>query len=181
MRYKERQYTKRSKYLKELRNTLKEIGTKNVIYLDESGFDMRDNYKDSGWARLGKKIYGERTGNRFANKRQSLLMGKRGKDWLAPFIFEGTCNTELFNEWLKVMLIPELKKYTTKQVVIMDNASIHKNKKTRQLIEEAGHILLFLPPYSPDFNPIEKIFGVIKRTLKNCSKDISLEDVILSR
>ncbi len=146
-----------------------------MLYLDERGFDDRKNYQDSGWALIGKKIYGERSGNRF-KRRESLLLARRGKELLSPMIFEGTCNKELFNEWLEKMLLPELKKYKEKQVIIMDNASIHKNKKTREILERAGHILLYLPPYSPDFNPIEKIFGVIKRKMKNY--ELSLESAI---
>jgi len=99
---------------------------------------------------------------------------------LAPFIFEGTCDKELFNKWLEKMLMPELIKYSVKQVVIMDNASIHKNKKTQRIIEKAGHILLYLPPYSPDFNPIEKFFGTIKRMLKHV-EGATLETTLLSK
>lgn len=175
MRYREREYTKRCDYLRNLREILKIVGSKNVVYLDESGFDDRKNYHDSGWAFKGKKIYGERSGNRF-KKRQSLLLARRCKKLLSPMIFEGTCNKKLFNKWLEKMLIPEMEKLEQKQVIIMDNASIHKNKKTREIIENAGHILLYLPPYSPDFNPIEKFFGVLKRIMKN--SELNLEDAI---
>lgn len=75
------------------------------------------------------------------------------------------------------MLLPELPE---KQVIIMDNARIHKSEKTRKIIEDAGHILLFLPPYSPDYNPIEQTFGLIKRWLSSAPKDTTLSDIIIS-
>ncbi len=64
-----------------------------------------------------------------------------------------------------------------KQVIIMDNASIHRSKKVREVIENAGHILLYLPPYSPDYNPIENVFGTIKKILRY--KGCNLESVIV--
>ena len=73
--------------------------------------------------------------------------------------FKGTCNTELFDICLKQVLIPELK---PGQVLILDNASFHKSKTSKRLVEKAGCSLLFLPPYSPDLNPIEKYWANLK-------------------
>ncbi|MFN5609385.1 MAG: transposase [Holosporales bacterium] len=67
--------------------------------------------------------------------------------------FRGTCNTEVFNTWIEQQLLPIL---DDKSLVIMDNAVFHKSQKTKDLIESVGAKLLFLPPYSPDLNPIEK-------------------------
>jgi len=75
-------------------------------------------------------------------------------------LFEGTCNTEVFNLWLEQMLLPCL---VTGSVIVLDNATFHKSELTVRLVEEAGCKLLFLPPYSPDLNPIEKLWGNIKR------------------
>ncbi len=78
---------------------------------------------------------------------------------LAPFVFEGTTDSNLFNHWLESCLVPELKQ---DQVVVMDNYCIHKGLRTKNIIEDSGCELLFLPPYSPDFNPIENYWAVIK-------------------
>ena len=78
--------------------------------------------------------------------------------------FKGTCNTELFNTWLERVLLPELQQG---QVIIMDNATFHKSSRTKELIEKAGCLLLFLPPYSPDFNPIEKYLANLKARIKS--------------
>ncbi|MDQ6961348.1 MAG: transposase [Mariprofundaceae bacterium] len=78
----------------------------------------------------------------------------------APMAYHGTMNTELFLCWIKKLLLPTLSKG---QVVIMDNASIHKNIKVKEMLEDAGCILLYLPPCSPDFNPIENYWAVMKK------------------
>lgn len=74
-------------------------------------------------------------------------------------VFNGSCSTLLFETWVEKFLIKELK---PNQVVIMDNAAFHKSKRTKDLIESVGCTVLFLPPYSPDFNPIEKFWANMK-------------------
>lgn len=78
-------------------------------------------------------------------------------------LFSGTCNTTIFNAWLKEMLCPLL---SETDVVVMDNAAFHKSQETKSLIESTGAALLYLPPYSPELNPIEKDFANIKRNRK---------------
>ncbi len=85
------------------------------------------------------------------------------REIIAPFVFNGYTDAERFNGWVKDCLVPSLK---AGQTVVMDNASFHKEKKTRELIEGAGCHLLYLPPYSPDFNPIENVWAVIKSFYK---------------
>mgnify|MGYP003641185514 FL=1 len=122
---------------------------------------------------MGKKIYGERSGKRWL--RTSLLMAQTGKKWLAPMLFGGTYNTKIFNAWLEKFLLPEL---PPNQTIIMDNAAIHKSEKTREILEKEGHELLFLPLYSPDFNPIEQSFGVLKCRLQYAENGTTLDDLL---
>jgi len=82
---------------------------------------------------------------------------------LAPMTFEGTCHTALVAAWSKRFLAPVLK---PGQVVVMDNASFHKAATIRELIEQAGCQLLFLPPYSPDLNKIETFWARLKNYLR---------------
>lgn len=93
------------------------------------------------------------------------------KTILAPFVFEGTTDSKLFNHWLKTCLVPQLK---PGQVVVMDNYCIHKGAETKEIVENAGCKILFLPPYSPDFNPIENYWAIIKSRIKKIKK--SCED-----
>ena len=83
-------------------------------------------------------------------------------------VFNGTCNTELFNSWVENFLIKELK---PGQFIVMDNASFHKSQRTRELIESVGCRIIFLPPYSPDLNPIEKFWANMKRWIKDRISD----------
>ena len=106
-------------------------------------------------------MFGEVSGKRFA--RQSVISALfRGK-LLSPMCFEGTCDTDVFNAWLKQMLIPSL---LPGQLLILDNASFHKSTESQQLVEAAGCKVLFLPPYSPDLNPIEKYWANMKSKVR---------------
>lgn len=77
--------------------------------------------------------------------------------------FEGYCDTLVFNAWLEQVLLPELR---PGQIVMMDNASFHKSPTTRRLIESKGCTLKYLPTYSPDLNPIEPQWAILKSRLR---------------
>ena len=144
-----------------------------LVYVDESGID-NFLYYPWGYGPRGQIVKGEISGRRY--DRESFIAGKVGNRIIAPMCFKGTCNTELFNTWLEKVLLPELQQG---QVVIMDNATFHKSSKTKELIEGAGCILLFLPPYSPDLNPIEKYWANLKaRITSTIFKFNSLSDAI---
>lgn len=81
----------------------------------------------------------------------------------APCVFDGPINAERFTAWVKEMLCPTLKQG---DIVIMDNLSSHKNSAVREAIRDKGARLLFLPPYSPDLNPIEQTFSKIKHWMR---------------
>ena len=134
----------RAQYLEEV----KDIPPDQLVYVDESGIDHQI-IKEHCWAKKGQKIIGERSGK--GRKRTSVLAALNGDEIKAPIRFSGTANTDLFLYWLETTLIPILKKG---QTVIMDNCSIHKSVKVKELIEGVGCCLKYLPPYSPDFNPI---------------------------
>ena len=82
---------------------------------------------------------------------------------VAPLCYQGTCDAKLFNLWLKDFLLPSLGPGYT---LVMDNAAFHKSGETKDIIEGAGCHLLFLPPYSPDLNPIEKCWANLKAIIK---------------
>jgi putative transposase len=83
-----------------------------------------------------------------------------GRSFAAPLLFKGTCNTPFFNRWLETELSPLL---NDTHVVVIDNGAFHKSKTTQALITATGATLLFLPPYSPDLNPIEHDFATLKK------------------
>ena len=148
----------------EYQEALNRIPRDNLIYLDESGFDLTSK-KEYGWKKRGERLFDNKKGQRKYYKRITVISAysNQTKKLIAPFYFEGNTNTEMFNLWIKEVLIPELK---PNQTIIMDNAAFHKNKITQQLIESANCNLLYLPPYSPDFNPIEQKWGHVKNQVK---------------
>jgi transposase len=79
-------------------------------------------------------------------------------------VVDGAINADVFQAFVEQVLVPQLQ---AGDVVIVDNLSSHKRARTRELIEAAGATLLFLPPYSPDLNPIEMIFSKIKQLLRS--------------
>ena len=102
--------------------------------------------------------------------------GCRNRQIVAPMTFKGYCNTLLFDAWVETMLVPALK---PGQVVVIDNTSFHQSARTRELIEQAQCRLLFLPPYSPDLNKIEKFWARLKQYLgKTISHFSSLWDAV---
>ena len=82
---------------------------------------------------------------------------------IAPFVLDGPINRLALETYVETVLVPELR---AGDIVIMDNLSSHKGAEGRESIEDAGAELLFLPPYSPDLNPIEKVFSKLKALLK---------------
>jgi hypothetical protein len=144
-------------FLQTLRKLIPAYGSENVVYFDESGF-KKHSYRAHGWAPRGEKIYGDVSGNN--RKCTNLIMAQRRKEWLAPMTFEESCDSLLVNTWLEKRLMPVLKKPS---IIVMDNAPFHKKEEIAAILEKHGHVLLPLPPYSPDFNPIEQTFGGIKR------------------
>ena len=163
---------KRMAFLRELRRLIPIYGVDNVVYLDETGF-RKHAYRPHGWAPRGEKIYGDVSGcNR---KNVNLIMAQRRKEHLAPMLFEGSCDSLLVNAWLEEGLMPLLKKPS---IVIMDNAPFHKKKEIAAILERHGHAFLPLPPYSPDFSPIEKTFGVFKRQRDFAPANTPLEKIV---
>jgi transposase len=89
-------------------------------------------------------------------KTTTFVAGLRLEGIVAPLVFDGPINAQVFEAYVEQFLAPTLR---ADDVVVMDNLSSHKRPKVRELIEATGARLLYLPPYSPDFNPIENMFS----------------------
>jgi len=85
----------------------------------------------------------------------------------APFVLDGPINGDWFLAYVEQVLVPTLK---PGDVVVMDNLGSHKGKAVRKAIRQAGAHLLFLPPYSPDLNPIEQVFAKLKTLLRKAQE-----------
>ena len=154
--YKERNEEKRQAHLSEI----KDIDPRKIIYIDESG--VEDTlYRKYARAPRGVQVLADILGHK--TQRISIIAGLLGKKLIAPFIFEGYTDADVFNSWLEHGLLAETPPGYT---IIMDRASFHRKPKTRQLIEEAGCSVIYLPSYSPDFNPIEEWWAILKAKIK---------------
>jgi transposase len=141
--------------------------------VDECGLEETIQ-RDYARSPKGKRIFDEKTGNR--TSRTSIITGLHQGKPLAPFYFKGYCNTDVVLTWVKHVLLPSLKQG---MVVIWDNASFHKNSQFKQLIESVGCKLLYLPTYSPDLNPIEPWWGVLKARIRRIRlPEMTLEQAI---
>ena len=100
-------------------------------------------------------------------KTTTFVAGLRLEGVVAPLVFDGPVNALVFEAYVEQFLTPTL---AAGDIVVMDNLSSHKAPRIRQLIEAAGATLLYLPPYSPDFNPIEKMFSKLKALLRKAAE-----------
>lgn len=100
-------------------------------------------------------------------KTTTLVAGLRNTGMVAPLVIDGPINGEWFEAYVAQVLVPTLK---LGDVVILDNLSSHKRPAAREMIEAAGARMVFLPPYSPDFNPIEKAFSKLKALLRKAAE-----------
>lgn len=114
-----------------------------------------------GWCAQQERFHALKLGHRSC--RISMIAGWCNRQVLAPMTFEGYCNTAVVEVWVEQVLVPALK---PGQMVVIDNASFHKSLTIRELLEQAGCTLLFLPPYSPDLNKIEKFWARLKHYLR---------------
>lgn len=97
----------------------------------------------------------------------TFLAGIRASGWVAPLVIDGAINGKLFLAWVKQHLITSLR---PGDVVIMDNLSSHKVKGVVEAIESVAAQVQFLPPYSPNFNPIELAFSKLKRLIRSAKQ-----------
>jgi transposase len=139
---------------------LSALAPDKIVYLDESGMDKPDQY-DYGWNQRGQRFHALKSGRR--EGRVNMIAALCCSNLIAPFTVEGACNRTVFETWLESCLVPVLK---AGQVVVMDNATFHKGGRIEQLIQNAGCKLLYLPPYSPDLNKIEKCWSWLKSQIR---------------
>jgi transposase len=155
----------------------------DILKLRQAWFDgqidlhpTRLVFIDETWAKTnmvrshGRAPRGERLRMGFPHghwKTTTFVAGLTLRGMIAPFVLSGPINRDAFEAYVGQVLVPELR---PGDIVVMDNLSSHKGPHVRQLIEAAGARLLFLPPYSPDFNPIENAFARLKAMLRKAAE-----------
>jgi transposase len=124
-----------------------------------------------GWRRRGKQLVAKVPHGHW--KTLTFLAALRHDAITAPLVLDGPINGEAFLAYVEQILVPTLK---PGDVVVMDNLGSHKNRAIRNAIRAAGARLVFLPPYSPDLNPIEQVFAKLK-TLRRKAGERTVEAV----
>lgn len=143
---------------------MQEVGPDQLVYIDETGIDEREQYA-YGWSLQGERCHAQRHGGR--GHRLSLISAVRGSAptrLIEPYVFSGHCERSWIEVWLERLcqVLPEGQKH----YLILDNASFHKGGKLEEISSSYGHVLMYLPAYSPELNPIEKCWAVIKKKIR---------------
>ena len=135
-----------------------------LVFIDET-WARTDMTRTHGRCARGRRLVGKVPHVRW--KTLTFLAALRRDAITAPFVLDGPINGEWFTAYVEQVLVPTLK---PGDVVIMDNLGSHKSKAVRRAIRKAGAHLLFLPPYSPDLNPIEQVFAKLKTLLRKAEE-----------
>lgn len=136
------------------------LDPRRLIFIDESGLSTK-MARLRGWAPKGERCHAAIPHGHW--KTITFVGGLTLSGVIAPMLLDGPMNGECFCAWVEQMLAPLLE---PSDIVVMDNLSAHKVAGVRQAIEKTGARLLYLPPYSPDFNPIENAFAKLKAIMR---------------
>jgi transposase len=140
---------------------LKDVRVSDIVVLDES-FATTTFTRLRGRCRRDKRLYAPVPHGHW--KRLTILAAITTAGLLTAGVIDASTNADVFRSFIAEALVPGLR---SGMVVIMDNLSSHKVSGIRELIENAGCRLIYLPPYSPDFSPIENIFSKVKQLLRS--------------
>lgn len=140
-----------------------DLDPERLVFIDETGASTKMT-RIRGRAKRGQRCRAAIPHGHW--KTTTFTAGLRLDGLAAPMVLDGPMNGEAFRAYIEQVLVPELAKG---DVVIMDNLPAHKVTGVRQAIEGAGARLLYLPPYSPDFNPIEMAFSKLKALLRKAA------------
>jgi transposase len=136
------------------------LDTTRLVFVDETGTSTK-MVRTHGRCRRGRRLIGKAPWGHW--KTTTFTAGLRCDGLVAPCVLEGPMNGEAFRAYVEQMLAPSL---SQGDIVVIDNLSAHKVEGIRVAIEAKGAILLYLPPYSPDLNPIEMAFAKLKTLLR---------------
>ncbi len=118
-----------------------------------------------GWCPRGTPLLAKVPHGRW--RTLTFIAGLRRGEVVAPYVFDGPINADLFTAWTEQSLVPTLR---PRDVVVLDNLGSHKGHRARQAVRRAGAHLFFLPPYSPDLNPIEMLFAKLKTLFRKADR-----------
>lgn len=155
------------------RRALPDLDAAKLVFIDETWF-RTDMTPLRGWAMRGERLMAKAPGGHW--KTTTLVAGLTADGLIAPVVLDGPMNGDAFIAYVEQFLAPALE---PGQIVIMDNLPAHKVTGVADAIEAVGAELVYLPPYSPDFNPIEMSFAQIKSHVRR-GKWRNVEDLWLA-
>ena len=129
--------------------------------MDESGIE-ECLFRAFARAPRGQKVFGEISGKKF--KRTNIVAGICEGKWVAPLQYDVSTNSILFEFWFENCLLKEIGR---KKYIVLDNATFHRKAHLTELAEKMNCKVIFLPPYSPDLNPIENKWAWLKQKLRD--------------
>jgi transposase len=136
----------------------------HFIFVDESGLDKRAGFRRTGWSPLGATPVQVARFHR--DRRYQILPAYTQDGVLLSRVFQGTTDSNFFEDYIEELLQHCNPYPMPRSVLVMDNASIHRSPKIKEMCSAAGVKLIYLPPYSPDLNPIEEFFAELKAFIK---------------
>jgi transposase len=139
------------------------LNFQSLVFVDETG-TTTSMVRTRGWGQKGKKLLAKAPHGHWMTS--TFVAGLRHDAILAPQLIPCPMTGQIFQQWLEECLIPEM---APGSIVVADNLPAHKVSGIRQCLEDAGMGLLYLPPYSPDFNPIELVFSKLKALLRRAA------------
>lgn len=136
----------------------------DLVFIDESGFNTKMT-RLYGWGRKSERLKCKAPNGHW--KTMTFIAGLRHNRIDAPWVLDGAMNGNAFCVWLEECLLQTLK---AGDLVIMDNLSSHKVKQVKEILSSVEAKPLYLPPYSPDFNPIEQVFAKLKSLMRKAER-----------
>lgn len=155
-RYREQDPVKAAKYQEQIRD----IPPERIAYIDETGIDTY-LYREYAYSPKGEAVCDLISGRKY--QRTGIVAAQMCGEIIEPFQYNGTMDSVLFEHWFEQCLLPAL---PPQSVIVMDNAAFHRKSRLYSCVQNTGHTLIFLPPYSPNLNPIEHFWSWLKRKLR---------------
>ncbi len=154
---------------------LREINPENLVFIDEMGMNL-SLCRTHARSLKGRRAY---SANHYKGKNISVIGAMALNGFLGCMTIEGSTNSDVFRVFVEKILVNCLEPGT---VVVMDNLSAHKRSDIELIIEQAGAKVIYLSPYSPDFNPIENCWSKLKQYLRSVSASSrdALEDALVT-
>ena len=143
---------------------LSEFRSYHLVYVDDSGCDKRVGFRRTGWSPLG--VTPVQVSHFQRDQRYQILPAYAQDGIVLSRVFRGSTDAALFEDFIEQLLEHCGRWPEPKSVIVMDNASFHHTERLDAMCSAAGVKLVYLPPYSPDLNPIEEFFGELKRFIR---------------